>query len=57
MPELISRKEAAEALKIGVITLDRLRKAGKIPYVQIGHLIRFTPEDITKCIENLKVGA
>jgi excisionase family DNA binding protein len=57
MPELLDRKQAAAQLKIGVITLDRLRKAGKIPYIKIGALIRFTPEDIEKCIENLKVSA
>lgn len=55
MPELIDRKTAAEMLKIGVATLDRLRKSGKIPYVQIGHLVRFTPEDIEVCIKNFKV--
>jgi len=56
MPEeLLDRKQAANLLKIGVITLDRLRKAGKIPYIKIGHLIRFTPEDIENCIKNLKV--
>jgi predicted site-specific integrase-resolvase len=57
MPELIDRKTAAEKLGIGVITLDRLRKAGKLDYVQIGHLIKFTPEQIEKCIEILKVSA
>ena len=55
MPELLDRKQAAQLLKIGIITLDRLRKAGKIPYIQIGHLIRFTYADIEKCIENLRV--
>jgi excisionase family DNA binding protein len=55
MSELIDRKEAAARLKIGIVTLDRLRKAGKIPYLQIGALIRFTAEGIEECIENLKV--
>jgi len=55
MPGLLDRKQTAELLKIGVITLDRLRKAGKIPYIKIGSLIRFTPEDIDNCIKNLKV--
>jgi len=57
MPELLDRKQAAEQLKIGIITLDRLRKAGKIPFIKIGSLIRFTPEDIETCIKNLKVSA
>jgi len=57
MPELLDRRQAANLLKVGVITLDRLRKAGKLSYVKIGGLIRFTPEDIENCIKNLKVSA
>jgi len=55
MPELLDRKQAAQLLKIGIITLDRLRKAGKIPYIRIGALIRFTYADIEECIQNLRV--
>jgi len=55
MSELIDRKQAADLLKIGVCTFDRLRKAGKIPYIKIGALIRFTTQDIENCIKNFKV--
>ena len=49
---LIDKKTAATLLGVSVVTVDRLRKDGSLPYRQIGGLIRFTPEDISNCVNN-----
>jgi len=34
MPELLTRQEVAEKLGISTVTVDRLRKSGKLAYIQ-----------------------
>ena len=34
MPVLLTRQEAAEKLGVSAVTIDRLRKAGKLAYIQ-----------------------
>jgi len=57
MNELYDRTQAAKLLQVGVITLDRYRKAGKISYVKIGGLIRFSQKDIDDFIASMRVEA
>ena len=56
MFELFDKKTAATALGISTVTLDRLRKDGSLPYRQIGGLVRFTPEDLSKYLEHSLTG-
>ena len=55
MSILIGKKEASEMLGVAPVTIDRLRMAGMLPYRKIGSLVKFTVEDVTKCIENIAV--
>ena len=48
---LLDKKNAAFILGISPVTLDRYRKQGKLPFKQIGGLVKFTPEDIAAFIE------
>lgn len=44
--QLITRKEAAEALSISVDTLDELRRNGKIRAATIGARVYYSPEEV-----------
>jgi excisionase family DNA binding protein len=55
--KLLNKKEAANILNISVVTVDRLRKEGKLRYRQIGNCIRFSLNDIEDFIEKSKIGA
>jgi predicted site-specific integrase-resolvase len=61
MAELINKKDAAKILGISIVTLDRLRKSGKLSYRKIGSFIKFTPGDIDefikKSVVNSKTGS
>ena len=52
---VLDKKDVAERLGISVVSLDRLRRRGVLPYRQIGRLVRFLQEDIDKYLENAKV--
>jgi excisionase family DNA binding protein len=54
---LLDKIETAERLRISLRTLDNRIKAGTIPFVRLGKLVRFIPSDIEKFIEAHKVGA
>ena len=43
---LITRTEAAQALRISVDKLDELRNEGKIRWVNIGSRVYFSPEEL-----------
>jgi len=53
---LLDKIETAERLNISLRTLDTRIKAGTIPFLKIGKLIRFIPSDIEKFIEAHKIG-
>jgi excisionase family DNA binding protein len=53
---LLDKIETAERLRISLRTLDNRIKAGTIPFVRLGKLVRFIPSDIEKFIEAHKVG-
>jgi excisionase family DNA binding protein len=43
---LLDKKQAATALGVSPVTVDRLRQSGKLSYRKIGGLVRFIPEDL-----------
>ena len=49
--EVYDKKQAASILKISVVTLDRLWKAGLLTHRRIGAQVRFLPEDIKEYLE------
>ena len=53
---LLDKIETAERLRISLRTLDNRIKAGTIPFVRLGKLVRFIPSDIEKFIEAHKIG-
>lgn len=52
---LLDKIETAERLRISLRTLDNRIKAGTIPFVRLGKLVRFIPSDIEKFIEAHKI--
>lgn len=55
--QLMTRDEAAQQLRVSVISLDRLRKAGKIPHRKIGGRVFFGSNDISDFLEACRVSA
>jgi excisionase family DNA binding protein len=53
---LLDKIQTAERLNISLRTLDNRIKAGAIPFVRLGKLVRFIPSDIEKFIEAHKIG-
>ena len=53
---LLDKIQTAERLNISLRTLDNRIKAGAIPFVRLGKLVRFIPSDIQKFIEAHKIG-
>ena len=53
---LLDKVETAERLRISLRNLDNRIKAGTIPFVRLGKLVRFIPSDIEKFIEAHKIG-
>jgi len=49
---LMSKNEVCERLGYSVATIDRLRKAGKLPYRKIFNSVRFIEQDIEDFINN-----
>jgi len=54
---LLSRRLAAQRLGLSLRTLDNRLKGGQLPYVKLGHLVRFKPEDLTAYIEQNRIPA
>jgi len=53
---LLDKIQTAERLKISLRTLDNRIKAGTIPFVRLGKLVRFIPGDIERFIESHRIG-
>ena len=52
--KLLSRNQAAEMLGIGVTTLWRLTKSGRLPVVKIGSRCLYTYDDILQFAEHCR---
>jgi excisionase family DNA binding protein len=48
---LLSRKEVAKLLKISLVTVNKYKRAGKLPYSRLGRNIYFKKGDIMKALE------
>lgn len=44
----LTRSEAAQVLRVSVTTLDRWTKAGCIPSIKLGRLVRFEKDALIK---------
>ena len=51
---LKNKREAARFLGVSLASLQRLIRAD-LPYVRVGNLVRFTPEDLADFIERRRV--
>lgn len=56
LPKLYTEDDLLKMTGLGRVTLWRLRKAGKLPYRQIGARIRYGQDDIDAFLENVKAG-
>lgn len=54
MPEILTVKEAAQYLKLSVVTIRRLIKKGEIPHFKIGDAVRIDKQDLDKYLESKK---
>jgi excisionase family DNA binding protein len=52
-----TKKEAAEHLGCSVVTIDKLRRQGKLPCHKVGALVKFTEEDFTDFIQRSAIPA
>jgi excisionase family DNA binding protein len=48
---LISEKELSKYLNVTLPTLNKWRSKGKIPFIQLGSLIRYDLEKVVKALE------
>ena len=55
MQTIFTKREATKVLKISVETVDRARKAGKLPFRLVGDRVIFTESDLSVFIENCAV--
>lgn len=49
--DLLSRKEVAKLLKVSLVTVNKYKRAGKLPYSRLGRNIYFKKGDIMKALE------
>jgi excisionase family DNA binding protein len=54
---LLTKKDAAEQLKVSVRTIDRLRARKELRFVTVGHQVRFRPADLGAFIAKQVQGA
>ena len=52
MEQLLTIKEVAEMLQLAELTVHRLKQNGKLPYVRIGHAVRYRPSDVADFIDS-----
>jgi excisionase family DNA binding protein len=58
-PQLLSREEAAQALRVSLRTLARLTASGELAPVRVGpgrRLVRYVPEDVAAFIRRNREG-
>jgi excisionase family DNA binding protein len=57
MPILFTKREVAERLGCSTVTVDKLRRLGKLPYRKIGALVKFTEADLSAFLDRSAVPA
>jgi excisionase family DNA binding protein len=55
LPHLLSIDELAEHLGVTVRHLRRLIAERRVPYLKVGHLVRFDPAEITAWLDGRRV--
>lgn len=53
---LLDKHGAAEILKLGVSTIEKLTSAKRIPHVKLGRSVRYDSADLWAWIETKKTG-
>ncbi len=53
--EILTKKEAAELLRISIATIDRLMRDRKIPFSKINGKVLFQKKDLIDLLESKKV--
>jgi excisionase family DNA binding protein len=53
---LLDKKETAVLLNISLRNLNTKLKAGAIPHVRLGKLVRFIPSDLDRYIQSHRIG-
>jgi excisionase family DNA binding protein len=54
--ELVTVRDAANFLGLGVATVYRLMDKGQLPYVKLGRSRRISREDLRACVQKNRVG-
>lgn len=49
--DLLTRQEAAQALRVSVRTLDRLQAAGRVRVVKLGKRVLFERAELARLVE------
>jgi excisionase family DNA binding protein len=57
MSSLFTKREAAARLGCSVVTIDKLRRKGDLPYRKIGALVKFTDGDLAVFLQRAAVPA
>lgn len=55
LPVLIRERDAAQRLGLSVATLQRLRRSGRIGFVQLGFQVRYTEKILAAYIETSSI--
>ncbi|WP_430453679.1 helix-turn-helix domain-containing protein [Rhodopirellula europaea] len=56
-PQLVDGDELARLLSVSSQTVARMRQAGSIPFVEMGRLIRYSPDAVVAALATDKKGA
>lgn len=51
LPQLLTAKEVAKALKLSLVQIRLLTRQGRIACVRIGRAVRYTPEHVKAFID------
>ncbi len=52
LPDMVTKKEAADYLRISTVTLDRLRKQNLIPAIRVGGRLKFRRSDLEAFVKH-----
>ncbi|OWY19336.1 DNA-binding protein [Sphingobacteriales bacterium UPWRP_1] len=55
LPELLTRKQAANLLNISLVTLQKHTDSGKLPAERLGHRVLYRKEAVFNALQKIKV--